>query len=362
MGKTTARKSDGRSERDTDARYKPGRSKREGRTTVGGDGSGDRIDELIEELISEGRMTRQQAVEAVEKVMGGEVSDLKRDKDWANLRQDAAVDGFERFLSSDEMKALDYSDYAGDVESQGALATADQRSRDAQYSALDKLQGWTNQELTAEERFMMETARQQQEQDMRAAREAALRSMAARGQRSGAAEMAAVLGGAQQTQNARMLGDLGAQANASRRALDATQLYGNLATDISEQTFDERFKTGTAADDVAKFNKQLRTDYDTKRKAWELEQQELRFGRQKDVTDRRIDQGRDWFDRSDAVAGRALQGSGQQVNALTGGGDGVMEALKVALGAEEAEKARAALQKKKSGGWIPDDVPLIGGL
>lgn len=316
--------------------------------TDGGKATGqDRIDQLIDQLITEGRMSREQATEAVDEVINGELGSLRKDKRTADVRQDAAVDRLESFLGSDEMAAIDPAEYVGDYESQAAGAQADERSRDAQYDALGKLKDQTGTQLTPEERFMMEQARVAQERDMRGAREAALRDMASRGVRSGSAEMAALLGGAQQTSNTRLMGDLGAQANAQKRSLLATEAYGKLGSDISKQTFDEGFKTGSAADMAAEFNKQLRSDYDTEKQRFALEQQGERFGRKKDVTDARRDQANDGFVRSDAVAGRAFQGSGQKVTALTGGNQ-TMEALKIALGQEEADRAAKLLKGQQS--------------
>jgi len=302
-------------------------------------------DDLVNRLMADAKMSREQALAAVDQIFGTGMGNLRGAKDKADFYQQQELYKLGGFLNSDEMGAIDPAEYVGDLDSEGAKARADQRSRDAQYDALGKLEGWTKPEITAEERFMMEVARSNQERDMRSSREAALRDMSARGVRSGAAEMAATLGGAQQTSQNRLLSDLGAQANAQKRALGATEAYGQQARDISGQTFDEGFKTGTAADEINKFNNKLRSDYGAEKQRFKLEQQEKRSGRQFDLTDRTTKAQGDSFDREKGIADYGAKGAAFKTAALTGGQ--VSDALKIALGQTEAEKAAKALKDQE---------------
>lgn len=92
---------------------------------------------------------------------------------------------------------IDYHDPVAALTSEAAKAKADPAARQAQFDALGKLRGWTDPQVTAVEKFLQAQAREAQERDERAHRGAVLKNMAARGVRSGGAEMAALLGGQQ---------------------------------------------------------------------------------------------------------------------------------------------------------------------
>lgn len=315
------------------------------RTAPAADATPSTEEDLIQQLLADGKMSREQAVAAVDAALKGQMPALEQANDAAYWGEHRAVDDLTDYLNSGEQGSIDPAAYVGDLSSEASKAYADPTSREAQFGALDKLKGWSDPTITPEEKFMMEQARQDEERDQRSARSGVLRDLAARGIRSGNAEMAGLLGAAQITSQNRLLGDLGAQANAQRRALGALTSYGNLATDISGQTFDEGFKRGGAADDVAKFNNQLRTDYDMGRQKFQLEQQDSRFGRQRDLANTRVDVAGNQFGRQRDIAATALTGSGQKAAALTG--SGYSDALKVALGQQEADKARKALANEE---------------
>jgi hypothetical protein len=151
-----------------------------------------------------------------------------------------------------------------------------------QNEALDQYDAWRTPELTAQEEFMKELARVEQEQDESASRQAMLRSNAAKGF-GGQMDLAALQGASQQNSTNRMLRDLGANANAVGRAeralqgyatqgnsmqgqylanehanqqvqLQALGLYTDAAGNLRSQTFDEAYKRGLAGDQVAMAN------------------------------------------------------------------------------------------------------------
>ncbi len=148
--------------------------------------------------------------------------------------------------------------YVGDVKSQGATATADPRSINAQFDALSQLKGLTNPAVTDKERFLEEQSRQSQERDQKSYMDSVLQNLNSRGIESGGAQIGAALGSQQETGNRRMLQDLGTNAGAVDRSLQALTGYGNLASGIRGQSFGEAQARGTAADDVAKFNSGLK--------------------------------------------------------------------------------------------------------
>lgn len=316
---------------------------------------------LVDQIMKEAKLSKEQAVAVVDQVMGQTGRNIRSARNIADDTESKAVTGLNDYLNSDEQKAIDPTGYVGDLTSEAAKATADPRSRQAQFDALTKLKSWTDPSLTAEEKFMMAQSRMAEERDQRGARDAALRDMASRGVRSGSAEMANLLGSQQVTSQNRLLGDLGAQANAQKRALGATQAFGEEANTISGQTFDEGFKRGSAADAISQFNNQLKTDYNLATDKFKADQQTQQWGKHTDVTGAQVKSANDKFGREDSVAGRELQGAGLKVGALTGGSNQVTDALKIALGQEEARRAEKLLSKKDEG-LLPDSFPLLGKL
>lgn len=135
-----------------------------------------------------------------------------------------------------------------DQVSQAAQAYANPEDIAHQNLALSKLLPLTDMQMTAQERFMMEQARQNQEMDMRGGMDAALRNLAARGQLGSGHEIGAVLGMQQNTSQNRILGDLGAEANAIARQMKALGMYSDLSTNMRNEGFTEAFDRGQAAD------------------------------------------------------------------------------------------------------------------
>jgi hypothetical protein len=117
----------------------------------------------------------------------------------------------------------------------------------AMNSALAKYTALTDPRVTDAERFLYEKARQEQEQDERANRGAVLTNLRQRGLSGSSAEIAdAAIGGQRASQN-RLLSDLGANAQAIQRSMDALAGMGNLSGVMSAQ-----------ANDIAKSNAQNR--------------------------------------------------------------------------------------------------------
>jgi hypothetical protein len=156
-----------------------------------------------------------------------------------------------------------YADVAGGgsrIDSQGALASADPRSIQAQYDVLDQLEGRSGAGLTAVERAMMEQARRTEERDRKSAMDAQLRDMRVRGGGGGGAEIGAMLGAQQQTSENRMLQDMLALASAQERAERAQTARASLAGELRGQSFGEAFDRGTAADAIALQNRDTEMD------------------------------------------------------------------------------------------------------
>jgi hypothetical protein len=113
-----------------------------------------------------------------------------------------------------------------------------------QQQAADKEWALTDPQMTAAERFIMEQTRGAQERDQRAAMDAALQNLQATGMLGSGAQVGAMLGAGQQTSQNRLLGDLGAQAQAVNRSMQALGLYSNLATSMRNAS--DAMSTGNA--------------------------------------------------------------------------------------------------------------------
>jgi hypothetical protein len=158
----------------------------------------------------------------------------------------------------------------------------------AQKDALHQYGALTTPEVTAQERFIYESARQQQEQDERAHQAAVMTNLRQRGMSGSGMEIGQAALAGQQTSQNRLLSDLGAQSNAVNRSMQALAGYGGLATNMTNEadsiaqnnanrstaalglytdaagnmrsaSFDEAYKRGLAGDQtaIANANRQL---------------------------------------------------------------------------------------------------------
>lgn len=110
----------------------------------------------------------------------------------------------------------------------GGLAA--QQDALAQYSAL------TSPQATAKEKFLYEQQRLAQEQQEAASRAALMNDYRVRGVGGSGMELASILQAGQQNSQQRLLGDLGTQAGAVDRSMQALAGYGNLSTAMTGQS------------------------------------------------------------------------------------------------------------------------------
>jgi hypothetical protein len=105
----------------------------------------------------------------------------------------------------------------------------------AEHDALNQLGALTTPQNTAAEKFILEQNRLNQEQQESASRAAIMSDMRRRGMSGSGMEIGQnALAGAQTSEN-RLLGDLGAQAQAVNRAMVALQGYGNLSSAMNAE-------------------------------------------------------------------------------------------------------------------------------
>ena len=267
--------------------------------------------------------------------------------------------------------------YGGDINSIAAGADASGESIAYQNQALRELSGLTKPEVTAQERFLEMRSRLQEEQSRKAAQDAALQNLQRRGIRSGGAEVAALQGAQQQTSQNRLLQDLGTQAGAVDRSMQAIKGLGDLSSMARTQSFDESFKTGTAADDISKFNSKQKSDYQAWRDKFKADENQADWVRTTQVADANRTAGLDTYghqvDQSNLATGQKKDaygrtqdqinlgqaGVGMKTGSNLAGSQQVNEGYKTQLALTAEQEAIAAL-KKKSGGGMFSDIPIIG--
>lgn len=153
--------------------------------------------------------------------------------------------------------------FVGDYVSQAASAGPGQEAIDRQIGQFDKLNALSDPSITAEEKLMMEVARREQEQDLRAQREAMAQNMRARGVYGSGAELTQNMMAQAEGSNRRALEYMSAQANAQQRAMDALGKASEMSSDIRKSEAQESQFRGTAADRAKEFNNRLRQEYET---------------------------------------------------------------------------------------------------
>lgn len=105
----------------------------------------------------------------------------------------------------------------------------------AQKSALSQLSALTNPQRTAQEEFLYEQQRGQEEQQERSSRAAVMQNLRERGMSGSGMELTNQLGSDQINSQNRLLGDLGTQATAVGRATTDLQNYATLGSNMNAQ-------------------------------------------------------------------------------------------------------------------------------
>lgn len=147
-----------------------------------------------------------------------------------------------------------FADGSHDYTSQAADAYADPDAIAAQKEVMAKLKEQSDPKLTDAERYLYMQSRLQEEQSNRGARDANMRELERSGMGGSTMQLSNLNAGSQQTATTRSLADLGANAKAIDRASAATVNYGNLASTVSGQSFQQAYGRGQAADAASQFN------------------------------------------------------------------------------------------------------------
>jgi hypothetical protein len=271
---------------------------------------------------------------------------------------------------------------------------AQQKARDLLWSL------GSSPQVTAQEQFLYEQQRLKEEQDRSAAMDAALRNLASRGMLGGGGELGAMLGAQQTTSENRLLGDLGTQAGAVARQMNALNQYQALATNmrnesdaVSAGNSDRRLSgmngaanTATsmrnASDAIAQFNAGQTNNYNVANANLGLEKAQIPYqgqlqlsgavgGRANQLTNTGLGVAASTRDAANLVpslqygaAGQDLQTglqiAGQEDNWTLQRQQAAQAAADRALSYQMFQQGIAAAQPKKKTGL--GAIPIVGGL
>lgn len=150
--------------------------------------------------------------------------------------------------------------YLGDIQSSMEGVSTDPRLKEAQYSALAKMQQVGKEGLTFEDKLALQDINNQQGQIERGQRQAILQNMAARGMGGSGAELAANLAAQQGSAGTRSRESMAVAAQAQKRALEAMMQSGQMAGSMRNQDFGEQAQKAAAIDAIKRFNMANRYD------------------------------------------------------------------------------------------------------
>lgn len=294
--------------------------------------------------------------------------------EFAKERDAASLAAIEEFIGTSipKLEALAAKADAGDYAALSALthaygnfeqlappqmveaAKTSQQDLDRQLSAYDqqgdvaqRYKALSGQEMTAQERYLLELNRREEEGSRRAAMQAQLSDLGARGARSGGAEMAALLGSQQMTSQNRALQDLGAQAQVNDRAFRGLEGYGR-ATDSMANTAGQ---IRDSSDVMSRFNQQQAQQWAQWESNYKADQQEQAVGRTRDLFDANTRNNAAAYERGSDVAGFERDATAMKTGQYNAGGSQISDAIKTGIGIEEGRRAENALKPKKRSAW-----------
>jgi hypothetical protein len=214
----------------------------------------------------------------------------------------------------DSIKDPEIKEYVGDYISQAAQAGPSQQAKDNQQKEYERLSALTDPTITAEERFMMETARRQQEQDLRSQRGAFANDLQARGMYGSGAELTMNLAASQEAAQRRALEEMDAQSNAQNRAMKALTGANEAAGKIrGAEATEDQFR-GTAADKAKEFNNTLREAYNKWRTEEEGRQAKAKVDRNSLITEYKTTANQNRFRNALSGANTALEGKKAKID------------------------------------------------
>lgn len=149
----------------------------------------------------------------------------------------------------------DYEAAAMQAPSEAAKARADELSLGSAKSALRNIEDVYQQGgLTEADRARLEEIQRANAQEARAAREAIMSDLAQKGMATSGNRVLGMLSAAQGSANRNNAMGLGVEQLAEQRAIQAMRDAGTLGNTLAQNEFNRQFQTGSAADEINRFN------------------------------------------------------------------------------------------------------------
>lgn len=230
--------------------------------------------------------------------------------------------GFDRYEQGDPLELAKEREAVlqGDTNMQGV--EADPLAIERQREAMGQMYDIANQGgLTAIDRARMEEARRDQNQWVRGQREANQQRMEARGMSGSGTQLVDDMIAAQQGAQRISQADLNTEAMAQQRQMDAIYGYGDMASGVRRQSFDEGARRAEAQDIIDRFNTSGRRGVQERDTARENEQRAANWERQIGVQDRNTELGHLEEERRANMPGRTFDRKARGLGIATGQGD-----------------------------------------
>lgn len=192
----------------------------------------------------------------------------------------------------------------------------------------ERLIGLSDPTVTAEERLMQEMARRQMEQDLRSQRGAIMNDRQARGVSGSGDELTAMLMGQNELANRRAMEEMQVQANAQNRAMEALFGAADLGMQIRGAEAEESQFRGSAADQAARWNKELKQNYDKWRTETLDQVNKSKVDRGKTLYDARTGDNKNKIDAALGAGQLELSGRAGKTGQYSGDSDDVFEGNK----------------------------------
>jgi hypothetical protein len=201
-----------------------------------------------ESVRSKGSITDHDRQRALAQIEAGEKNTIQGKLAAARGQHQSAVDRLKGDL--DGIDAPEVQDFQNDWRVDDRREYISPEAKAAQKQSMDKTWGLTDTKETAEERLMREVARRSMETDLRGQREAQANDLRTRGAYGSGAELAGFYGAQQEAAQRRSLEEMGANANAQKRAILALDSFGTQAANLGAQDV----QVGIAQDANTRFN------------------------------------------------------------------------------------------------------------
>jgi hypothetical protein len=229
-----------------------------------------------------------------------------------------------------------------EVQSEMSKVSTDPRLKDAQMSALQKLQRTAEGGLDVGDKASLQAVKDQATQQEKSQRQAILQNMAARGMAGSGAELASQMSAQQGAADRNARGGLEVAAQAQRRALEAAMQSGQLGGQIRGQDFEEQAQKARAVDAIRQFNAANSISMQQRNVDRNNNAQAANLGNAQDISNRNTGSLNQQKQINAGVSQQAYQNAMQKAQAVA--------AAKTAQGQQAAQQAQNTANQYAQGG------------